>query len=73
MKPAALLTLLLTACAAPTELVWHKPNSSQQEFEMDRSACLGQGFTAPNSFQLALSFGLCMRGRGWQQVERQVR
>lgn len=76
MKRAAALLLLLTltACATQqTETVWHKPNSSQQEFLQDRSGCLGQGFTAPNAVQLAVAFNLCMQSRGWYRVERVVR
>lgn len=63
------LVVLLAGCASQPEMVWHKDNSSRQEFEADWAQCEAQAFSVPNAMQNLLQVaavrGACMRGKGW--------
>lgn len=67
--------LLLAGCSTQPrqELLWYKPNSSAQEFEMDRGQCRAQAFSVAsgNLMQIALVQDGCLRGKGWYLVPRQ--
>lgn len=69
-----LIVLLLAGCAAqpPQEYEWDKPGASPQEFAMDRGQCQAQAFGAPGmpALQVAMIFGGCMQGKGWQSVPK---
>jgi hypothetical protein len=58
----------LTGCAT-TEQVWEGGGN----FNMDQGQCQAQAFGTPfaNSFQVAMVYNSCMRGKGWYLVERQ--
>lgn len=60
------------AGCATTERVWMREGSTDQEFYMDRGQCQAQAFGIPGvtTFQAALVFTSCMRGKGWESVER---
>jgi hypothetical protein len=64
-------TCALLGCAAQTERVWQKPNSSQQDFYVDSGQCRAQAYGAPGMplFQVVMIFESCMAGKGWYTVE----
>jgi len=75
MKRVAVLCLAavaasLTGCASMqrTEQVWEGSGN----FNMDQGQCQAQAFGTPGagSLQIALVYNSCMRGKGWQLVER---
>lgn len=69
---AAAALAALTAGCATTERVWVRQGSTEQEFYMDRGLCQAQAFgvSGVTTFQAALVFASCMRGKGWESVER---
>lgn len=72
MRSTLLLTLLALAGCATTEQVWDKPGAGNREFSMDQGQCQAQAFGTPfaTNMQVALVYNSCMRGKGWDLVER---
>jgi hypothetical protein len=60
----------LAGCAT-TERVWEGGGN----FDMDQGQCQAQAFGTPfaSNMQVALVYNSCMRGKGWQLVERPLR
>lgn len=67
-----MLAVLLSACATQPEQVWHKAGSSEQQFDMDKGQCNAQAFSIPGGslMQIAIVQNSCMRGKGWNLVNR---
>jgi uncharacterized lipoprotein YajG len=62
---------LLAGCATQQQqMVWYKPGSTPQTFNMDAGACKAQAFSVPGMplMQVAIVYNQCMYGRGWDQM-----
>lgn len=70
-----LFVVALAGCAAPTETVWMKPGATNSDFYQDQGQCDAQAFSVAsgNLMQIVMVQNGCLRGKGWQLVERPVR
>lgn len=74
MKAIAIV-LLLVGCAT-TERLWEKPGAGQRDYSVDSGQCQAQAYgSSPGMvpLQIAVIFNGCMRGKGWDLVERPIR
>jgi hypothetical protein len=72
MRKLLCIALLAMAGCAQTEQVWEGGSGN---FSMDQGQCQAQAFGVPgaSTMQVALVYNSCMRGKGWQLVERPIR
>jgi hypothetical protein len=72
MRYAIALLIMLAGCAPQQQqqMVWYKPGSTPQTFNMDAGACKAQAFSVPGMplMQVAIVYNQCMYGRGWDQM-----
>jgi hypothetical protein len=61
---------LLAGCAAQQQMMWYKPGSTVQTFNMDAGACKAQAFSVPGMplMQVVIVYNQCMYGKGWDQM-----
>ncbi len=66
---AALIVIGLFAGCASKPMVWTKPNSTSEEYEMTMGQCDAQAFSVSNSslMQKNQVRDACMRGKGWKE------
>ena len=74
---AAIVLLMLTACATAPPPTWNKPGASQQSFAEDKYACLREApgkivqrdpnFAALGNREDWGLFNACMEARGWHK------
>jgi hypothetical protein len=71
MKRALIAALLLTGCATK-EGGWEKSGATNENWHMDRGACIAQMESVPGAgtMQKASVFAGCMQGKGWYWIER---
>lgn len=60
-----LFVCLIAGCAQ--EMVWTKPDYTDQQFYQERGQCQAQALSAPGMppFQVAAIFNACMAGKGY--------
>lgn len=65
-----LLAGLLAGCQTNPDTVWAKPGGTEEAFYQDQGQCQAQAFGVPgvSTFQAALVYTSCMKGKGWRQV-----
>jgi len=68
---AALMVLLLVACAKPElQQQWYQGGATQADFEKNQGQCQAQAFSVASAslLQTVSVYNSCMRGKGWEQL-----
>jgi uncharacterized lipoprotein YmbA len=71
MRLLALVAVVsLAACASKPEMAWYKTGSTEEMFYQEQGQCQAQAFGVPgvSTFQAALVYNSCMKGKGWYQA-----